>query len=206
MATTTLAYECAACHVGFDVTVSDLTDPRELSSVRDRRDLDAELLEGFGRAELRYATCPACSARNPQGVALELREARATHFGGGAAFGAVAIAAYFIPPIALLVPLLMIAIFVAMVVTVARARPTTRPWARVLLQGAIPPSVGAAIVALPRFAFVVPLLQAIWFVLTIRKATSTRFEQAAARLRFHASPYREPGIQSEPTSEQPRLG
>ena len=206
MATATLTYECSACHVGFDVTVSDLTDPRELSSVRDRRDLDAELLESFARAELRYATCPACSARNPEGVALERREARATHFGGGAAFGAVAVASYFVPPIALVVPLLMIGIFVAMVVTIARTRPTTRPWGRVLLQGAIPPSVGAAIVALPRFAFVVPLLYATWFVVTSRNAKSTRFERAAARLRFHASPYREPGMRSEPLSEQPRLG
>ena len=100
----------------------------------------------------------------------------------------------------------MIGIFVAMVVTVARTRPARGPWMRVLLQGAIPPTVGAAIVALPRLAFVVPLLHAMWFLVTSRNAKSTRFEQAAARLRFHASPYREPGMRSNPRSEQPRLG
>ena len=218
--TIALTYACPACAKSFAATVTVPHDPKELISERDRTrlrtvramrkeaaeqlqqitpdlDLDPvdetenELLESMGVGELEFATCPGCDERNPVGVAKVRTERRASRAGVAGFYALAALAAWFAPWVAFVVPV-MGALILGVAVMAFRKIRQPIPWARLGLQAVVPMALGIVPYAWPRWAFVVPLACSGLSLVQESPGDDERFARARERIRFHGSPYREP--------------
>jgi hypothetical protein len=131
-------YTCEACGTSSNVEVIDLGDPyRHISEgsqdamrrVRETQnklgqekpgdpveELAHELLEQEARSELRYATCPKCSVKNPEGLAAIRAERRQNLLFGIVFFGIIAAIAWFYPWAALILPGMDLLVFRPMMI------------------------------------------------------------------------------------------
>lgn len=215
-----LSYECPACRKTFAATITVPYDPKRLIADRDRARLRAvhalgkevgeragrvtpdlddpveetelELLESMAVAELEYATCPGCGQRNPAGVANVRNERRASRAGVAGFFALVALASYFAPSLAYLVPAVAVSILVVSIV-VLRKTGAPIPWARLVVQALLPLALAVVPYRWPRWAFVVPITFSVLSLVQRSSSDDERFVRAAERVRFHDAPYREPG-------------
>jgi hypothetical protein len=221
MAEATGRYDCKRCGASFGVRVIGLDEPsafvsdshrRLLRDARARHQLAAEragqplatgtdpvaeveqnLLESFGAKVLVYATCPACGARNPEGVALVRGEARRTRWGTSVFFGLVALSSAFWPVASLALPVVWTVILALSVVTRRRQGHATR-WTDLLAGTAVIFASASLVFFAPRAAFGVPLVFASWMAIAPRRAGADDepFERARASLVFERAPFREP--------------
>lgn len=220
MAEATGRYECAGCGASFGVRVTGLDEPgafvpdshrQLLRDARARHQLAADragqplppggdpvaeveenLLKSFADKVLVYATCPACGARNPEGVAIVRSEARRTRWGTTGFFALVALSSAFWPLSSVVVPVLW-TVILSLSVVARRRHGQPAGWADVLVGAAmISASVGVLLFA-PRAAFGVPLVFACWMAIAPRRAGADDepFERARASLVFERAPFRE---------------
>ena len=186
-------YECPACGAASGVTVLGVEVPdalphhlhRELEEVVSEHRV-AQLLDDKRRAaaaaELRFATCPRCGARNPEGSA-EGRRAWRVALGGILLYGVLGVVVTFAPTAILIVPALTLIGIVMNVVRHARTEPR-----RVLAISAVQLAVVAAVVAIawwrPAWA---PLVVVACVVDSLRSAWTVPgqwFEHGTRQLRF----------------------
>lgn len=119
-------YDCRACQKRFPVEVQDLGDPHEhiprrseetLRRIRETEnqlglnkpadpinELAQKLLEQEAQSVLLRAACPECKTKNPEGIAADRAERRQSFLTGNLIFAVVAVAAYFYPKVALILP------------------------------------------------------------------------------------------------------
>jgi hypothetical protein len=171
-------YECKACHVRREVTVVDDGASKPLPEKADAR-------ATYVKELLRHATCPACKARDPEAVEAHDRSVVRGRLTLAAGYLAVAAAAYFVPKLALLPPILSL-IIVALFFKFALRRGF---WRKLVVWSLISVAMIAWVIAVPRWAFLVPAALA---VLTFwpGSRSSDPFADAAEQLRFAESPYR----------------
>lgn len=173
-------YACAACGVSSKIEITDLREPvRRLSIHRDpvirriheervRRgkvpkpkkgeDVSYPVITEEIHQRVRYATCPRCGARNPEGVALQAKSARATRSFNVALFAALAVGAYFIPYLALLLPVSDLVLWKPLAIWTLKKRKQPVPLGGVVRDVAIDVALVALVVLLPRAAPVIPAL------------------------------------------------
>jgi hypothetical protein len=201
-------------------TVSDLanTHPHELVRERDRAVLRAsrdargalaarlgapppvdddpvasverELLTTFARDELRYATCPSCNVRNPEGVAAARSERTVSRWGTAGFFLAVGATSFWIPWVAFIVPVMSM-VFSVSAIVLSRKNSQPVPWLPVMGSAVVLATAFAVPVIFPRAAFLVPLVLGLAIFVRGGKSSNERFERAARRIQFHRTPYRE---------------
>lgn len=202
----TTTYTCAACGRSSSVIVTGLGDPEEYVTERSRDalrraraienqlgqakegdpvdELAERLLEQEARSELRYATCPACGTKNPEGVTAEMADHRQSLIFGFVFFGILAVAAWFVPWAALLLPLMDLLIFrPVMVVQVRRSNkpfPTLPFVAGILLDAALI----ALIVLYPRTAPLVPIAGIVQSIVRRPQQSEWKWEEAGRKMRF----------------------
>jgi hypothetical protein len=201
------AYHCAACNESFHVEVTDLGDPYKHIPERSQEvlrrvratenqlgptkpgdpvnDLARELLEGEARSELRYATCPACNAKNPEGIAAIRADQRQTSLFGLVFFGIVAAAAWFYPWVALILPGMDLLVFRPIMVVQVRKSDKPFPIVPFALGIALDAALIALILLYPRAAPLVPLAG---IVQSIFRGGSAKYdwkwEEARKKMRF----------------------
>ncbi|MBK9260962.1 MAG: hypothetical protein IPM54_14260 [Polyangiaceae bacterium] len=202
----TTTYTCAACGKSSSVIVTGLGDPEDYVTERSREalrrvrttenqlgaakegdpvdELAERLLEQEARLELRYATCPACATKNPKGVAAEKADHRHTIIFGLVFFGIMAAFAWFVPRVALILPIMDLLIFrPVMVVQVRRSNkpfPTLPFVAGILLDAALI----ALIVYWPRAAPFVPIAGIVQSIVRRPQQSEWKWEEAGRKLRF----------------------
>jgi hypothetical protein len=158
-----LPFDCPACRVTTIADVGGLDDPEQFIDARTRAvlgakvaDLEVDLLRQGARRTLLHATCPACGKRNPEGIAAQKRERRWSVAVGFVLYGALVVAAYFAPRIALVVPILGASIQIAGAVALHR-RGQAR-WGRFALHLVVNAALAALVILVPRAAPLVPLI------------------------------------------------
>lgn len=202
-------YTCAACNSSFPVEIVDLGDPHRHipeSSQRALRgiggagshvgghsaddpveDLAQRLLEQEARSELRYAICPKCSARNPEGLAADKVDRRQTNLFGLVFFGIIAAVAYFYPYAALLLPGIDLFVFRPMMFVMARKNPRPFPVLTFLAGIALDIALIAVIFLYPRAAPLVPIVGIVQSLLSRSQKGDSKWGEAQKKLRFDAS-------------------
>lgn len=187
-------YECAACGFASGVTVLGVEVPdalphhlhRELEEIVSENRvawLSDEKRRAAAAAELRFATCPRCGARNPQGIVEGRRRAWRLVLGGILLYGVLAVIVAFAPRAILIVPALVMIGIVMNVVRHVRTQPR-----RVLAISAVQLGVVAAVVAIglwrPAWA---PFVVLVGIADTVRSALTIPgqwFEHGTRQLRF----------------------
>lgn len=199
-------YTCSACNSSFPVEIVDLGDPHRHipeSSQRALRglggagnhvgghsaddpveELAQRLLEQEARSELRYAICPKCSARNPDGIAADKAEQRRTMIFGLGFFGIIAVVAYFYPYAALLLPGIDLLVFRPMMFVMARKNPRPFPVLTFLAGIALDIALIAVIFLYPRAAPIVPLAGILQSLLGKSKKNDWTWDEAQKKIRF----------------------
>lgn len=202
-------YTCAACGVSSNVEVTGLGDPyahisdrsqdvlRRSRSIQDQlgaakpgdpvEDLARDLLEQEARSELRYATCPECNAKNPDGIAAIRADQRQSFLFGAVFFGIVAIVAWFYPWAALILPGMDLLVFRPIMIVQFRKSDQAFPFLRFAAGILVDIAVIALIVLYPRAAALIPLagiVQSIVTRFTRRENTDWKWEEAQKKIRF----------------------
>jgi hypothetical protein len=187
-------YECSACGAASGVTVLGVEVPdalphhlhRELEEVVSENrvaQLSDEKRRAAAAAELRFATCPRRSARNPEGVVEARRRAWWVALGGTIFYGALGAGAAFAPSLVLVVPAMVLLGMVKNVVLFARSQP-----GRTLAISAVHVGVVVTVVAIwwwrlawAPFVFVACVAESWRSALSIR---GQWFEHGTRQLRF----------------------
>jgi hypothetical protein len=199
-------YTCAECGVSSNVEVTGLGDPhrhiseRTGSVMRRGRELQNEfgqekpgdpvaelaheLLEQEARFELRYATCPKCSAQNPEGVAAIHADKRQTLLFGIVFFGVLAVVAWFYPKVALILPGMDLLIFRPMMVVQARKSDKPFPVVAFAAGIALDAALIALIVFLPRAAPLVPVAGIVQSLFGRSAKKDWKWDEARKKVRF----------------------
>ena len=197
-----VVYECAACGVATRAIVGDLPEPDTLISKRSQttlRELDAmqrrlgqetsgdpvarmedDVLDSLAKRQLRAATCPHCSARNPSGVAQQQMEVRRVRVIGTISSVVAAIGAWFVPWIAYIVVTLVVGMLV--LTTVVSLRGGVLRWTSVAFNVAILVLALAAAWLEPRAIAVLPALLAVRF--PFHRGHDYRWTRASETIRF----------------------
>lgn len=200
-------YVCSACGKSSNVEIIDLGDPHEHIPERTREvlrrsrtiqdqlgaakpgdpveDLAQELLERDARSELRYATCPECNAKNPEGSAAIRADHRQSLLFGLVFFGIVAIAAWFYPWAALLLPGMDLLVFRPIMFVQARKIDKPFPVIPFVLGIVLDVLLIALILYYPRVAWLVPIAGIIQSI--IRQGSAKydwKWEDAQKKMRF----------------------
>jgi hypothetical protein len=212
VASLTVTYACPACHVTSAATVTELSDPLThiapgtRATLRMTRavlvqagrgkegdpvdEVAGEILEQEARRELRYATCPRCGARSPEGVAELRRSTRWSTWTTVALLSAFAVVAWFGHWVAAILPGLNL---VARPLAVARARRAGEPVRWLLLAPLL--AFDAALVAIallvPRAAPLVPLVPLAVMLVRKPEANERPWQEAAKKIRFAGEAPRE---------------
>lgn len=199
-------YTCAACATSSNVEVIDLGDPyrhiaedtrdtmRRVREAQTRlgtakpgdpvEELAQELLEQEARSELRYATCPKCSAKNPDGLAAIQAERRQTLLFGLIFFGLLAGVAWFYPWAALLLPGLDLLIFRPMMFVQARKNPRPFPIVPFAFGIVLDALLIALIVLYPRAAPLVPIAGIVQSLFGGSSKYDWKWDEAKKKVRF----------------------
>lgn len=199
-------YTCSACNASSDVEVIDLGDPYEHIPERSRdalrRGREAEnklghdkpgdpveevaqqILEQEARAELRYATCPKCSAKNPEGLAAIQTERRQTLLFGSIFFGTLAAIAWFYPWAAMILPAMDLLVFRPMMVVQIRKSGKPFPIFPFAAGIALDALLIALIVLYPRAAPLVPIAGIVQSLFSRSTKHDWKWEEAGKKLRF----------------------
>lgn len=190
----TATYSCPACGASTAALVTGLDDPSAFVSDRDRRvlrDIDAvrggpsaadpvasleqRILADQAQRKLRFATCPRCGARNPEGIAHQTAEARRTLI-TGLALAAIGVPALWYAPWLTVVIGAGNALIVLLLAFKGRAAGHPIPYARLALSLAVSAATGAVGLVAPRLA---PALPALWILPTLlRRGRGAHEEQA----------------------------
>ena len=113
-------------------TLRDLQAAKERLGIATKEDdpvdsLAAEILEMAARRQLRFATCPRCGARNPEGLIEQMTDQKRTRVIGSAVSVAFAALVWLFPALAFV--LVALAAFQTVVMALlARRRPLPFPW------------------------------------------------------------------------------
>lgn len=147
-----------------------------------------EILEQEAQMVLRYATCPACSAKNPAGLEVSRAERKSSLLFGGIFLGGLAVAAYFYPWIALIFPVLNLAIIRPLAVVNARKmRDKPFPTGMFILSILLDISTIVVVLHFPRLAPVVPLLGIVQSLFGGSAKDQWRWDDTSKKLRFEAN-------------------
>ncbi len=200
-------YVCSACAFSSPVEVTDLGDPyahipeHSRDALRRGRaaknhvghdepgdpvdELANELLERAGRSELRYARCPKCSTKNPEGVAADRADHRNSLLFGGGLFGVLAVIAWFYPKAALFLPAMDLFVFRPIMFVQARKN-VDKPFPTGTFVVGILVDIGlvALILYAPRVAFLIPLVGVGQSLLSGSSKYEWRWADAAKKIRF----------------------
>jgi hypothetical protein len=147
-------------------------------------ELGARLLEQEARFELRYATCPRCGAKNPEGVAAERADQQRTRVFGVVLYGGLAAGAWFAPKVAIVLPALDLLVFRPLGAFMLKKR--GEPIRVLPLAGAL--ALDGALIALvllfPRAAPLIPLLALVYSLVRRPEAKEWRWEEAKKKMQF----------------------
>jgi hypothetical protein len=149
-------------------------------------ELEREVAEKLAADELVFATCPACGARNPKGVAAVRAEGRRFSLVTFVALLLLAAAAWRWPWLGLVLPALdaLVARPVALVALLSRG--LVVPWARFLALVAADLALAAVVLFVPLLAPLPALAAAVLVLMRKGGDESSRFTSAAATLHFDA--------------------
>ena len=200
-------YVCPACAFSAPVEITDLGDPyahipedsrSALRRVRETEnrlghdkpgdpvdELANELLAQAGRSELRYATCPKCGAKNPEGLAADRADRRQTLLLGGGVFVILAVIAWFYPKAALFLPGMDLFVFRPIMFVQARKN-TDKPFPTGLFIVGILFDLGlvAVILYLPQVAFLIPVVGILQSLRSGSSKYEWRWDEGAKKIRF----------------------
>jgi hypothetical protein len=204
-----VTYRCSLCQVESRATVSDLSEPsksipqrssdllKQTQAIREKlggsqsdpiAELHQSLLEQEAHSSLRFATCPGCHARNPEGVAAQSNDRKQAVGITAGLFGGLTLIAYFAPLAAIAAPILVLAPMV-LVALIARKRQMPVPWLNLGISLVISTLMVAAILLFRRAAPAVPLLLLVSaFVRKPRDSDKeTAWTEAAKKIRFEGT-------------------
>ena len=207
VASCSLSYDCPACHASTQVLVTGLPEPtasisqrsqetlRGLQATKERlgaapkgdpvESLAAEILEMSARRTLRYATCPRCGARSPEGLDEQVTDQKRTRTIGSLVSAALAVCVWLFPALAF--ALVALAAFQAVAMAlVARRRPLPFPWLAFLGNLGVTGALLAAAIFFPPAAAAIPPLLGIRFLLYRPADAEAPWKEAAESLRFEA--------------------
>jgi hypothetical protein len=144
-----------------------------------------QILEQEAQLVLRYATCPACSAKNPAGIEVSRAERRAGLIFGLIFFGAIAIAAAYYSWVALILPILDLFVFRPLMVLNAK-KMTDKPFPKGMFALTILFDIAliAVIVLFPRAAPLVPLMGIAQMLFGGSAKDQWKWEDAQKKMRF----------------------
>lgn len=143
------------------------------------------ILEQEAELVLRFATCPACSAKNPAGIAVSRAERRAGLIFSVIVFGAIAVAAAFYSWVALILPVLDLFVFRPLMLVNARKMPDKPfPKGMFALTVLVDIALIAAILQFPRIAPLVPVLGIVQMLFGGSAKDQWRWEEGQKKLRF----------------------
>jgi DNA-directed RNA polymerase subunit RPC12/RpoP len=201
-------YVCAACGKSFPVEVTGLGDPhahipersqevlREVREVQNRlgqakdgdpvHELAGELLEQEARSELRYATCPGCDQKNPEGVAANRANHRQSLMFGLVFFGVLAILSWFVPWAALVLPLMDLLVFRPIMVAQLRKSGQSLSILPFVAGIVLDAALIALIVYYPRAAPLVPIAGIVRSLIRKPAMAEWRWQEAGQKIRFEA--------------------
>lgn len=148
-------------------------------------ELAREMLEREARSELRYAKCPQCDAKNPEGLAADRADQRQSQLLGLGLFGVLAVVAWFYPNAALIFPGMDLLIFRPMMVVYAR-KMSDKPFPTgVFIAGILVDILLIAVILLvPRGAFLIPIVGILRSLFTSSSKHEGRWEEAEKKIRF----------------------
>ncbi len=148
-------------------------------------DLAHELLAQQARSELRYATCPQCNAKNPEGIAALQAEQRQSLLFGVVFFGIVAVAAWFYPWAALILPGMDLLVFRPIMFVQARRSDKPFPFVPFALGIVLDALLIALILLYPRAASLVPIAGIVQAI--VRRGSAKydwKWDDAQKKMRF----------------------
>lgn len=200
-------YTCPACAASSAVEVTDLGDPyahipeRSQEALRGIRatenklgiekpgdpvdDLAQDLLAQDARAQLRYAQCPSCAVKNPEGIAADRAERRQTLLFGLIFFGAIAVAARFYPWVALIIPAMDLFVFRPLMFVQARKQKDKPFPVLPFIAGVLLDVLLIAVILLyPLAAPLIPIAGIIQSVFSRSSKSEWKWEDAASKLKF----------------------
>jgi DNA-directed RNA polymerase subunit RPC12/RpoP len=181
-----LTYVCSACGASTAAVVTDLQDPKAFVEERYRNrypDIAPKLLQDSAKQRLRFATCPRCGVRNPEGLAAQAADQRQNRAILLAMIGLGTLGAWFAPKVALVIPGLMVFQSVLLASLSPRfGRPV--PWRATALSLTVSIVLVAAVLRFPRFAFLVPVVVLGPALLRGRGSVDNRWEEASRTIRF----------------------
>lgn len=207
MASCSLSYDCPACHASTQALVTGLTEPtasisqssqetlRKLQAAKERLgaapegdpvdSLAAEILEMSARRQLRYATCPRCGARNPEGLDDQAIEQKRSRITGGIVGAALALGVWFFPSLAF--ALVALAAFLTVLMAlVARRQPAPFPWLVFLGNVGVTGALLAGAIYLPRAVVAMPLLLGARSLFYKPKDAEAPWKEATESIRFES--------------------
>jgi len=169
-------YRCTACQVTSTVELLDTDLARETEA-------KAKIL---AEVRLAHATCPACGAKNPEGLAEQLRDERNIMIFTIVMMVGLSIGAYFAPSIVLV----WLGLFSALTIYFLIKRP------RWVIAFNLATTIGMGVVAwfLPRWAFLVLAIPTVQILLKRRDPAEREepWKQRAEQLRFFDTSQRRP--------------
>jgi hypothetical protein len=202
----TISFECLLCHASCAATVTGLDDPvasiasRTQDTLRKSRallvragraeegdpvdEIAAKILQQRAREVLLYATCPRCGAKNPEGVTAHAKDRRRWRWITAAILVVLAVGAWFVRWIALVLPSADLLVFRLMAIVHARRSRQPVRWLAMATNVATDLSFVAVVVFVPRAAPLL-LLVPIAVMLVRRPAADERpWTEAAETIRF----------------------
>lgn len=146
------------------------------------------ILEQEAQMLLRYATCPACSAKNPAGLEASRAERKSSLVFGTIFVGGLAVAAYFYPWVALIFPAVNLLIFRPLALVNAR-KMRDKPFPTGMFTLSILLDIATIVVVLniPRVAPVVPLLGIVQSLFGGSAKDQWRWDDTGKKLRFETN-------------------
>lgn len=200
-------YHCSACEKTFPVEVTDLGDPyvhipeRSRESMRRIRatqnkfghdkpgdpvdELAATLLEQEAVSVLLRATCPACKAKNPAGIADDRKEHKQTMLFGCVFFGIWAVVSKFYSWAALIIPGMSLFVFrPIMFVQLRKAQDKPFPVFRFIAGILFDLALAAAVVQFPIIAPGVPLIGLVQSFFSGTSKYEWKWEEAQKKIQF----------------------
>lgn len=207
MASCSLSYDCPACHASTQVLVTGLPEPtasisqssqetlRNLQVAKERLgvapegdpvdSLAAEILEMSARRQLRYATCPRCGARNPEGVDDQAIDRKRTRIIGSIVGAALAALVWFFPSLSFVL-VALVAFLTVLMALVARRKPAPFPWLVFLGNIGVTGALLAGAIYLPRAVVVMPLLLGARSLFYRPKDAEAPWKEAMESIRFES--------------------
>jgi hypothetical protein len=198
------SYTCPSCKVSTQVEVIDLGDPhahipgntgeamRRVRNLQGKpgdpvEEVAREILGNEAQMVLRYAICPACSAKNPAGEAATRAERHASLLFGLIFFGAIAGVAAFYSWVALILPVMDLFVFRPLMVLNAK-KVTDKPFPKFMFAVSILLDIGliAAILNFPRVAPLVPFMGIVQSLFGGAAKDQWKWDDAQKKLRFEA--------------------